>query len=58
MREKLNNNPLAQIGVIGVLLVAVGIFAMSSMGGGGEEEAEDDHDQLGDGHGARKARRR
>jgi hypothetical protein len=40
MREQINNNPLAQIGIIGVLLVAVGIFAMSSMGGGGEEEAE------------------
>jgi hypothetical protein len=39
MREQINNNPLAQIGIIGVLLVAVGIFAMSSMGGG-EEEAE------------------
>ncbi|HEU4392346.1 MAG TPA: hypothetical protein VFR04_01785 [Solirubrobacterales bacterium] len=39
MREQINNNPLAQIGIIGVLLVAVGIFAMSSMGGGGEEEA-------------------
>lgn len=40
MREQINNNPLAQIGIIGILLVAVGIFAMSSMGGGGEEEAE------------------
>jgi len=39
MREQINNNPLAQIGIIGVLLVAVGIFAMSSMGGGGEEES-------------------
>ncbi len=40
MREQLNNNPLAQIALIGALLVAVGIFAMSSMGGGGEEEVE------------------
>ena len=40
MREQINNNPLAQIGIIGVLLVVVGIFAMSSMGGGEEEEAE------------------
>lgn len=41
MREQINNNPLAQIAIVGVLLVAVGIFAMSSMGGGGgEEEAE------------------
>ena len=36
MREQLNSNPLAQIAVVGVLLVAVGIFVMSS--GGGEEE--------------------
>jgi hypothetical protein len=42
MREKLNENPLMQVAVIGVLLVVVGIFLMSSMGGskGGEEEAE------------------
>lgn len=40
MRERLNNNPLAQIGIIGILLVAVGVFAMSSMGGGAEEEGE------------------
>jgi hypothetical protein len=38
MREKLNNNPLFQVGVLGVLLVAVGIFVMSSMGGGGKAE--------------------
>lgn len=38
MREKLNSNPLAQVFMIGFLLVAVGIFLMSSMGGGGEEE--------------------
>jgi hypothetical protein len=37
MREKLNENPLAQVAVIGVLLVVTGIFLMSSMGGGGEE---------------------
>lgn len=36
MREQLNSNPLAQIAVVGVLLIAVGIFVMSS--GGGEEE--------------------
>ncbi len=41
MREKLNENPLMQVAVIGVLLVATGIFLMSSMGGGsGGEEAE------------------
>jgi hypothetical protein len=37
MREKLNSNPLAQVALIGFLLVAVGIFVMSSMGGGEEE---------------------
>lgn len=36
MREQLNSNPLVQLGVVGVLLVAVAIFLMSS--GGGEEE--------------------
>lgn len=38
MREQLNNNPLAQIAVVGVLIVAVGIFVLSSGGGGAEEE--------------------
>jgi hypothetical protein len=37
MREQLNSNPLVQLGVVGVLLVAVAIFLMSS--GGGEEES-------------------
>jgi hypothetical protein len=36
MREQLNNNPLAQLGLVGVLIVAVGFFVLSS-GGGGEE---------------------
>lgn len=36
MREQLNSNPLVQLGVVGVLLIAVAIFLMSS--GGGEEE--------------------
>ncbi len=40
MREKLNSNPLAQVALIGFLLVAVGVFAMTSMGGGEDEEAE------------------
>lgn len=41
MREKLNENPLMQVALIGVLLVLAGVFVMSSMGGkGGEEEAE------------------
>lgn len=38
MREQLNSNPLAQLAVVGVLIVAVAIFLMSS-GGGGEEES-------------------
>jgi hypothetical protein len=37
MREKLNSNPLAQAALIGVLLLAVGFFLLSSMGGEGEE---------------------
>jgi len=40
MREKLNENPLMQVVVIGVLLLAAGVFVMSSMGGKGGEEAE------------------
>jgi hypothetical protein len=36
MRDALNSNPLVQLGVVGVLLVAVAVFLMSS--GGGEEE--------------------
>lgn len=40
MREKLNENPLMQVALIGVLLLVAGVFVMSSMGGkGGEEEA-------------------
>lgn len=39
MREKLNENPLAQIAVIGVLLV-LGIVMLTSMGGGGAESSE------------------
>lgn len=39
MREKLNDNPLAQLAVVGVLLLLAGVFVMSSMGGkSGEEE--------------------
>lgn len=41
MREKLNDNPLMQMAVIGVLLLGAGFFVMSSMGGkGGPEESE------------------
>ncbi|HYP56313.1 MAG TPA: hypothetical protein VEQ41_08465 [Solirubrobacterales bacterium] len=39
MREKLNENPLMQVALVGVLLVATGFFVLSSMGGGAEEEA-------------------
>jgi hypothetical protein len=39
MREKLNENPLAQIGLIAVLLV-VGVLMLMRMGGGGESESE------------------
>jgi hypothetical protein len=39
MREQLNSNPLVQLGVVGVLIVAVGFFLLSSSGGGGEEES-------------------
>lgn len=38
MREKLNENPLAQVVLIGVLLLVAGVFVMGSMGKGGEEE--------------------
>jgi hypothetical protein len=40
MRQKLNENPMAQLAVIGVLLVLAGVFVLSSMGGGGEESEE------------------
>jgi hypothetical protein len=40
MREQLNDNPMVQIAVIGVLLVAGGIFLMTMMGGGGEDASE------------------
>jgi hypothetical protein len=38
MRQKLNNNPLVQVAVLGVLLLATGFFVISTMGGGGGEE--------------------
>jgi hypothetical protein len=34
MRDKLNNNPIAQVVLVGMLLVVAGVFAMTSMGGG------------------------
>jgi len=41
MREKLNNNPIAQVALIGVLIVAAGFLILSSMGGGEAEEASE-----------------
>ncbi|HEV7769845.1 MAG TPA: hypothetical protein VGO66_04185 [Solirubrobacterales bacterium] len=38
MREKLNGNPMAQAGVVLVLLIAVGFFLLKGMGGGEEGE--------------------
>lgn len=38
MREKLNDNPIAQVVLVGVLLVCAAVFAMTSMGGSEEEE--------------------
>jgi hypothetical protein len=40
MRDKLNSNPLMQMGVIGVLLLFGAIFLVSTMGGGGGGESE------------------
>jgi hypothetical protein len=37
MREKLNENPMAQVGLIAILIV-VGVFLFISQSGGGEEE--------------------
>lgn len=37
MRDKLNENPIAQAVVVGVLLVAAAIFMLGKLGGGGEE---------------------
>jgi hypothetical protein len=39
MREQLNSNPLVQLAVVGVLLIGVAIFIMSSGGGSEEEES-------------------
>src|SRR3954452_7205735 len=40
MREQLNNNPMAQLGMVAVLLV-VGAFLFISMSGGGESESSE-----------------
>jgi hypothetical protein len=39
MREQLNSNPLAQLAIVAVLIVAVGFFVLSSSGGSEEEAA-------------------
>lgn len=39
MREKLNENPIAQAAVIGVLLLGAVFFLMGGMGGGSQEAA-------------------
>jgi hypothetical protein len=38
MREKLNENPMAQVALVGVLLVLAAVFLLSKMSGGSEEE--------------------
>jgi hypothetical protein len=38
MREKLNDNPMAQVALVGVLLVAAAVFLLGKSGGGSEEE--------------------
>jgi len=38
MREKLNDNPMAQVAVVAVLLVAAAVFLLGKAGGGSEEE--------------------
>jgi hypothetical protein len=40
MREKLNENPMAQVALVGVLLVMAAVFLLGKMGGGAEEENE------------------
>ncbi|HEY5709025.1 MAG TPA: hypothetical protein VIS51_06490 [Solirubrobacterales bacterium] len=42
MREKLNDNPLAQLAAVGVLLLLAGVFFMSTMGKGSSEEGEEE----------------
>ncbi|HEY0318178.1 MAG TPA: hypothetical protein VGC49_07775 [Solirubrobacterales bacterium] len=38
MREKINDNPIAQVAIVAVLLVAAAIFLLGKMGGSEEEE--------------------
>lgn len=39
MREKLNENPMAQVALVGVLVVMAAVFFLKASGGGAEEEA-------------------
>jgi hypothetical protein len=39
MRQKLNENPVAQIALVGVLAILAGFFLLTKMGGGEEEAA-------------------
>lgn len=41
MREKLNENPMAQAALVGVLLLVAAVFLLGKMGGGSEEEGEE-----------------
>ncbi|MGN6276415.1 MAG: hypothetical protein ACTHNP_10900 [Solirubrobacterales bacterium] len=45
MREKLNENPLAQIAVVGILIAVAAIFLLK--GGGGESESESEPAESG-----------
>ena len=40
MRQKLNENPVAQFAIIAVLAAVAGYFVLTSLGGGEAEEAE------------------
>ncbi|HEY8083049.1 MAG TPA: hypothetical protein VIE64_05770 [Solirubrobacterales bacterium] len=42
MREKLNDNPRAQLAIVGVLLLLAGVFFMSTMGKGSAEEGKEE----------------
>ena len=41
MREKLNDNPMAQVGLIAVLLIAAAVFLLGKGGGSEEEEGSE-----------------
>ncbi len=40
MREKLNDNPMAQVALVGILLVLAAVFLLGKAGGGESEEEE------------------